>query len=47
VVVIGIDSRRSPREIGKNLDLRGTDAKAPRLGVVPVRGERRIANEIA
>lgn len=47
VVIIGINHRGAPHQIGKNVDLALGAAKFPTLGVVPVRGQRGLADQIA
>lgn len=46
VMVVGIDDRRRPRRVGQDLDAVLLGAEPPRLGVVAVRRQRRIADEI-
>lgn len=46
MMVVGIDDRRASREIRQHRDAPTAKAEAPGLGIVAVRGQRRVADEI-
>ena len=45
MMIIGVDRRRSPAEVGQNLGLLVCDAEQPGLRVVAVGGQRRITDQ--
>ena len=46
-MVIRVDGGPSPRQVGQDVDPAFADAEPPRLGVVSIRGERSVAEEVA
>ena len=45
MMIVRIDDRRAPREVGQDVDRLTRDAETPWLGVVAIGGERGVADD--